>query len=89
MSDYILTTEQVRDYYREVVSVLADGTLSKIEAERFDHWIAQHDAEVAKATQERIIALLEPFTHLKCELGCDDCDDDFAYAIALIKGDNK
>lgn len=44
---------------------------------------AKHDE------RERIIALLEPFTHLKCELSCDDCDDDFAYAIALIKGEQK
>ena len=89
MSEYIPTTEEMREYVNAGWKFKGD----------FDHWLEQHDAEVAKVTEERII---KRFTELKtyptgafqytelamlcsCDSHCID-ENDF---IALIKGENK
>lgn len=61
MSDVTPTTEYVRaqyarienydPYYEGDLYLTPDGQLS---AEQFDRWLAEHDAEVAKAERERI-----------------------------------
>ena len=89
VSNYIPSTEEVRRayVYETPVETPAGWDEAANEAE-FNRWLAQHDAEVAKATEERIINQL---------------DDKFIYSIygqlptivvrnrliAFIKGENK
>ena len=49
MSDYIPTTEEMREYVNAGWKFKGD----------FDRWLEQNNAEVIKATEERIIKLLE------------------------------
>lgn len=96
MSKYIPSTETVRRayIYETPVETPAGWDEAANEAE-FDRWIAQHDAEVAKATEERIIKLLESLKGT-CDNDCDECrphaERSAHYLTALqdlIKGENK
>ena len=89
MSKYTPTTEVVCAAYiddsQNSSSKFIDSDLLKAE---FDRWLAQHDAEVARATEERIIKLLE------AESLCKGTEHDYngscyCDTIALIKGENK
>jgi len=96
MNEYTPTTERVRrDYVVENLgSTTEPHTATDGEAE-FDRWLAQHDAEVVKATEERIIALLEAKFDVTMKiatlLGHEEPEPTISLetAIALIKGDNK
>ena len=71
MSDYTPITEEVKANYALVGD---DEVVNNINEQKFDRWLGQHDAEVAKATEERIIKLLE-----------DNYPGRLAGVIALIK----
>ena len=84
MSDYIPTTDEVRDgYYSPRESYEPDHNAE------FDRWLAQHDSEITAKAEERIIKLLEDLdrhgtTH------SEFCAARHAYAakaIARIKGE--
>ena len=89
MSDYTPTTDELRDVWADRYdgeNSWADSAEKAGYEAEFDRWLAQHDAEIVKATEERIIALLEsdcrPNDHDYIN-GCN-CD-----VIALIKGENE
>ena len=79
------TTEHVRaqyarmenydPYYEGDLYLTPDGQLS---AQKFDRWLAEHDAEVAMAERAWILALLEG----KQDWAVSD-------VLALIKGENE
>jgi hypothetical protein len=80
----VWTTEQVREGF-----CMDDGHYYDDYEEHFNRWLVQHDAEIARATEERIITLLEDQG-----LHYMMIDDGYAYdamgdVIALIKGENK
>ena len=98
MSDYTPTTEEVKANYALVGD---DEVVNSINEQKFDRWLEQHDAEVAKATEERIIKLLETEIVLANEeMLTLHYDDDLSRSfikgdialienlIALIKGEN-
>ncbi len=58
MSEYTPKTENVASYYVEGRLSMHDG-FQPAEEEDFYRWLAEHDAEVAKSTEERIIKRLE------------------------------
>lgn len=91
MSDYIPTTEQVRD---DFIGYGLDNHLMPDAMEfaaEFDRWLAQHDAEITAKAEQRIIKLLEDLdrhgtTH------SEFCAARHAYAaqaIARIKGEES
>lgn len=90
MNDYTPTTQEVKSAYWVGVAVSSIDRLERYH--EFERWLAQHDAEVAKAAEERIIKLLEdtPATRITW-MG----DGSSVYAlgkedyIALIKGEQK
>ena len=54
-SDYMPTTEDVRNRYW-----INDGDWACLEdAAAFDRWLAAHDAEVRRATVDRVLEVLE------------------------------
>lgn len=59
MSNYTPTTEEVRANYALVGD---DEVVNKINEQKFDRWLEQHDAEVAKINvdreRQRLVALL-------------------------------
>jgi hypothetical protein len=64
MSEEMPTTEEIREYYAKQFTIV-DGKILRASAPgdpedlaEFDRWLKQHDAEVAQATEERIIKLL-------------------------------
>lgn len=71
------STSRVRNVYIQ-------GTGNQTE---FDLWLKKHDAEVAKATEERIAKLLE--TNYKGPNGLLWTERDLRSLIALIKGEQK
>jgi hypothetical protein len=87
----IYTTERIRELF-------TDGGFWS--SDDFDRWLEQHDAEVAKATEGRIIKLLED-ERRKCEQaglfanGLELREQlqtlfiGLESAIKLIKGENK
>jgi len=58
VSEQTPTTGQVKGWYVAARGEYQFVIHSKYEAE-FHRWLEQHDAEIAKATEERIIKLLE------------------------------
>lgn len=90
MNEYTPTTEVIR---YEFVNNVPGFTASLV----FDRWLAQHDAEVAKATEERIIKLLEEHAEGDLLFAQDlkTPSQDVAYTmfkgdiIELIKGEQK
>ena len=75
MSDYIPTTDEVRDgYYSPRESYEPDHNAE------FDRWLAQHDNEIAAKAEERIIKLLEVWW---------ETDQELEELIDIIKGENK
>ena len=87
MSDYTVTTEDVRERFTDWYDGPKAPPLDESRAE-FDRWLAQHDAEVAKATEERIIKLLKETDLLRTIEGgsvVNYAED----AIALIKGEQE
>ena len=88
MSDYIPTTEDVRDAYS------SESTDSTYANRMFDAWLAQYKAKIVAKTEERIIKLLEPYANAKCDEYCSyrcECYGKYEAQefIALIKGENK
>ena len=53
MSEYVPSTEQVRKDYLKHAALYQDAA-----ADWFDRWLAEHDAEVAKAERERLAKLV-------------------------------
>jgi hypothetical protein len=75
MSDYIPTTDEVRDgYYSPRESYEPDHNAE------FDRWLAQHDNEIAAKAEERIIKLIEVWW---------ETDQELEELIDIIKGENK
>lgn len=60
MSEYIPTTEEVRQGFADnsFTFMSHEGVTIQVATKWFDHWLEQHDAEVAKVTEQRIIKLL-------------------------------
>jgi hypothetical protein len=83
MSEYIPSTEEVRRayVYETPVETPAGWDEAANEAE-FNRWLEQHDAEVAKATEQRIIKRVESDDGQK--IMCLECHGE---NIALIKGE--
>ena len=81
MSDYTPTTEEVKANYALVGD---DEVVNNINEQKFDRWLAQRDAEVAKATETRIIKLLDNYCDGNHSM-FDQCS--CAMQIALIKGE--
>ena len=69
----VKTTKEIRELF-------TDGGF--FSSKEFDRWLEQHDAEVAKATEERIIKLLEDNKGQKGLISVE-------YAQWLIKEENK
>jgi hypothetical protein len=66
VSEYIPTTEEVRQGFADnsFTFMSHEGVTIQVATKWFDHWLEQHDAEVAKVTEQRIIRLLqEPYWH--------------------------
>ena len=86
MSDYTPITEEVKANYALVGD---DEVVNNINEQKFDRWLGQHDAEVAKATEERIIKLLEENAHTEELLSVGFYEPEpiiyLSTAIALIK----
>ncbi len=95
MSDYMPTTDEVRDgYYSPRESYEPDHNAE------FDRWLAQHDAEITAKAGKRIIKLLENESR-NCEKAglwangpelrgqLQELHLGLNAAIALIKGENK
>ena len=63
---------------------------SLYDGDDFVIWLAEHDAEVAKAERERIIEIAEGHRHVYSEehFDCDVCVT-LNQLIALIKGENE
>jgi hypothetical protein len=86
VSDYIPTTEEVRDEYS------GEFSDSKAAKRAFDLWLAQYEAKIIAKTEERIIKLLKS---LDCEADGKehDCNPLDQYTITdlieLIKGEQK
>jgi hypothetical protein len=88
MNTFTPTTALVRENFAEKTK--GDLLCSAEQAEAaFDRWLEQHYSEVAKATEERSIKLLEA----KFQTMDSSWDAEFYHglklAIALIKGENK
>jgi hypothetical protein len=89
VSDYIPTTDEVRDgYYSPRESYEPDHNAE------FDRWLAQHDAEIAAQAEQRIIKLLEDpvvmsnwWSQVDKNIGLYGNLKN--YVIALINGENK
>lgn len=86
MSDYIPTTDEVRDgYYSPRESYEPDHNAE------FDRWLAQHDSEITAKAEERIITLIEKthnhgMTHSeRCAIRHDFAD----YLIERIGGEKQ
>lgn len=79
MSDYMPTTEEVRQGFADnsFTFMSHEGVTIQVATKWFDHWLEQHDAEIEKATEERIIKLLE-------DKGWGN-----KYMVALIKASQK
>lgn len=95
MSEYIPSTEAVRRayVYETPVETPAGWDEAANEAE-FNRWLAQNNAEVAKATEERIIKLLEtefcePEFNGDSFTPADNVLVNLGLAIELIKRENK
>lgn len=58
MSEYTPTTGQIRHGYSIVDGGLNNSWLRVDAEKRFDRWLAEHDAEVAKAERERLAKLV-------------------------------
>ena len=79
MSDYLPTTQEVRNRYVFGTYWENDGDTSGGDNAPFNRWLANHDAKIAAETEQRIIKLLER-----------DCKNgSIEFAIALIKGENN
>lgn len=52
------TDKQVRDWYMGY-GVEGRAELADVEGDAFDRYLAEHDARIAKETEQRIIKLLE------------------------------
>jgi len=84
MSDYTPTTVEVRFEYMSFPDKTIERNPNLQAAKEFDRWLDQHDAIIAKATEERIIKLLE--TDSGQRIMCLDCSEEL---ITLIKGENE
>lgn len=84
MSDYTPQTPNVRQAYQ--AWMVADEEDGWDAAKAFDRWLAQHDAKTAKATEARIIALLDRTNRLESD-GFTDQYLSKSHLIALIKGE--
>lgn len=92
MSEYTPITDVVRSDYMHSNTLHRAGFNNTHEtySDEFDRWLEQHDAEVAKATEERIIKLLQAQRVLCSDKECCwlateykcHCEE----VIALIKG---
>jgi hypothetical protein len=87
MSEFTPTTKMIRGNLASFLSRHTPMKKEEVESQ-FDRWLEQHDAEVAKATEERTIKLLEAM-----DCGDESCIHDACCfsedAIALIEGENK
>lgn len=59
MSDYTPTTEEVKNFYSERMSVSGYFEWSPSANAEFDAWLAQNNAEVASDAKQRIINWLD------------------------------
>ena len=73
MSEYTPTTNVVRSLYS------GESTDGKESNKEFDRWLAAYKAKTIAKTEERIIKLLDEYSHI----------EGVALAIALIKGEQK
>lgn len=82
MSDYTPTTEDIRAGWEYATAVIGDeGTA------QFDRWLAEHDAEVAKAERQGIIRCIEN-KFWDCGNG-NVVDSTVEEITALIQGENN
>ena len=94
MSIYTPTTQEVRNRYVFGTYWENDGDTSGGDNAPFNRWLAQHDAEVAKATEERFIELLEDPATMNAWWGMPDKNIGIygnlaKYLIAKIRPDVK
>ena len=84
--DYVPETKVVLASYihSNFITRMGFDNTSDIYAAEFDRWLEQHDAEIAKVTEERIIKLLEG---LVAERKGTTPSYALLEAMALIKGD--
>ena len=87
------TYNEVRDWYMGY-GVKGRAELAEVEGNAFDRYLLERDAKVAKATEERIIKLLDECVCgasvekcMTCE--CNERKIKRVDLIALIKGENK
>lgn len=89
---YTPVTEVVQaDYIHSNAVVRAGfGNTSESFAAEFDRWLEQHDADVVKATEGRIIKLLDDLAFQINSVEHNPEEAEGAYrALALIKEENK
>lgn len=80
------TDKEVRDWYMGY-GVDGRAELAGVEGEAFDRYLAERDARVAKATEERIIELIEdiPTKGIRTEDGREILSIELKDIIKLIK----
>ena len=104
MSDYTPTTEDVRNGFANNEFIKSGHNVAYLMEfageyqAQFDRWLAQHDAEVARAERERIVGLLKAHVYNQSIYLCSCQNDDdypntmgvdgWAEHVALIKGEN-
>ena len=74
------TDKEVRDWYMGY-GVEGRAELAEVEGDAFDRYLLERDAKVAKATEERIIKLLEG--HLGAYENTPDVTPDFGIEVAI------
>lgn len=80
MSDYTPNTLQVRT---------SACWSAKLDPDEFDRWLAEHDAEVARATEERILETLRAEAHRLDSSETRHYRAGLQRAHKLIKGENE
>lgn len=84
------TTDDVRQWYSELPWLPQEKTWYPHRAKEFDNWLASHNAEVVKATEERIIDLLiQNFHRFDLSNNGNDYPMGLPEFVALIKGETK
>ena len=86
------TDKEIRDWYMGY-GVEGRAELAEVEGEAFDRYLLERDAKVAKATEQRIIKVLEEqrvvCSDEKCCWLATEYSCDCGNTIARIKGENK
>lgn len=87
--DLIPTVEEVRDDFM-MTQAKYKNVHVRVASDKFYAWLDERDAKVAKATEERIIKVLEDrIISMSAHHSRLDEQEGLIRAIALIKGENK